>query len=392
MRTKLLVAAAVLLLIAGGAFIAVRNGWIGDRTLRIASILPLTGPDAAIGLGMRNSIRLAVDEANARGGVQGRRVVLVELDSASQPATAAAAARKVVDDPRVIAALGTYDHECYMAVQPILGKARVPWIPAAIADRDLASVGLSQYPSEFALIPFGSTQMAQAAKYAWDVLGARTFMYVHDGSNYALFAINHFRAAISPYLKTTATGEELLHSEADLPALVAKIKAAPPQYVFFAGKTELAARFLKGLREAGVTSWFQSGIHSPAPEFIDLAKDRAEGALDVFAGIPPEDFPEGRQFLKAYAAQKLRDPPSIYGVYAYAETQILLQAMERSFLTRPSVSGSLKNGQFDTVLGPIRFNWVGSSYQTAAIYQVVKGRWTPIYATDQSGLKPFTAR
>lgn len=360
--------------------------------MRVGVLLPFTGPEAHFGLGMRNAIRMAADEVNARGGIQGRRLKLVELDEGTQPELAAAAARTLVADPRVIAAIGSSEHDAYTAARTVLGEPRVPFLPAAITERDLTTVGLNLYPAEYSVLPFGTSQMEKAAKYAWDVLGARTFLYTREKSNFGLALINQMRFSLSPYFKTIVTGEEVLGTEADVPELVAKIKAAPPQYIFFSGRPALAAAFLSGLREAGVKSAFQAAMREPSQEFIDLAKDKAEGALMVFPGLPAEDFPAGREFLKAYAAKGYPEPPGAFGVIAYAEAQTLFAALERSFLTRPSVAGALKNGQFDTALGPVRFNFVGSSYQTMVIHQVVKGRWTPIYLGDKKGITPFVAR
>lgn len=390
-KSRLMVVLAVLLSAALG--LSWWAGLLGKPRLRIAALLPLTGPDKAVGLGMRNAIQLAVDQANQRGGIQGRKVKLVEFDDASKPETAVAAAKRIVADSRIIATIGSYEEDGYRELRPVLGEAAVPYLPAAIPDRDLTTVGLNKFPSEYSLLPFGTAEMIPAAKHAWEVLGARSYVFTRDTSEYGLTVINHFRAAMSAYIKPLATGEELIRSDADLPALVAKIKAEAPQYVFYTGEARQAGLFLKQLREAGVTSFFQSATHEPSQQLIDLAGDKAEGALAVFPGLPAESFPEGRKFLADYAAAGFRDPPSIYGIFAYAEAQALLGALERSFMTRPSVAGALTNERFDTALGPVKFSpWFGSTYQQLAIYQVVKGRWTPIFATERGALKPFVAR
>jgi branched-chain amino acid transport system substrate-binding protein len=391
-KNKMLVAVGLVAALAAAGLLAVRRGWIGNRAVRLAAILPLSGADAASGLGMRNAIRLAVAEANARGGVQDRPIRLLELDDGSVPSRTAAAAREVAADERILGAVATYSHDCFLAAQPVLGEAHVPWIPAAADDRGLATVGLGMYPTEFSVIPFGAVQMDQATKYAWQVLGARTFAYVRDGSDYSLYLINDFRAGVSTYLGRTATGEERVASEAEIPDVVAKLKQASPQYVFFAGKPEIAGKLLLAMRAAGLTSRFQTATHEPSQEIIDLAKEQAEGALSLFAGAPADTSPEGRQFLAGYAAAGFREPPGIYGLVAYAETQVLIQALERSFLTRPSVAGALKREKFDSALGPISFNYAGSSFQTSVIYEVVQGRWKPVYASGKDPLAPFVAR
>jgi branched-chain amino acid transport system substrate-binding protein len=390
---KLPVALLVLALVALGVGLAWRNGYIGDHALRIAALLPLSGPNARTGTGMRNSIRLAVDEVNARGGIQGRHVRLLEFDDASDPKKAEARAREIVADKRIVALIGTYDYETYAAIADGVSSAGVAFLPAGPAARDSSSVGVGDRPNESALLPLGNVALAAAAKYAWDTLKARDFVYVRDLSLTGYQSLNAMRRVTSALFKRIQTGEEVLTTEADVAPLVEKLRRKPPDYVFFAGDAAQGGRLLALLREAGVKSTFQIEAHLPSQEFIDAARGHADGALAVFHGVPDEACPEGREFLKRYAAAGFSTPPSVYGIYAYAEAQSLLSGMDRSFLSRPSVIGAMTNEQFDTILGPIRYNiWFGSTYQTVAIYQVEGGRWKPAFVSGKSGLQPFAAR
>lgn len=353
--------------------------------LRIAAVLPLTGRDAAIGRGMLDSIKLAVEEVNARGGLQQRRVDLLDVDDQSDPAAATREGKKLAADATVLAAVGHYDRLADYAIQVPLGAGRVPDVIAGLSNREVAAaIGINE--AEFSLIPLGTGQMAQAASYAWDTLGARRFAFVRDDTDDGHTAVGQFRASLQPYFKRIVTGDTLVHTrDPDFAAGIASVRKDDPQYVFFGGEPETAARFLVQLRAAGITAPFQCGSHFPSPAFIEGAGPAAEGALAVFHGLPPEDSAPGRAFLDAYAARKFVDPPSIYGIYAYAAAQALLQAASRSFLTRPSLAGALAHEQLDTALGPIRFIYGGSTYATVAMYQVQQGRWRPIFATGPDG-------
>lgn len=360
--------------------------------VRIAGILPLTGPDAAIGLGMRNALRLAFNEVNARGGIQGRKVELVEVDDRSDPATAPAAAAALAADKTVLAAIGHYNPDTDYAMQPALGAGRVPDVVVGVPVRESSTLGRND--AEFSLLPLGGTQMAHAAKYAWETLGARRFSFIRDRSDLGLAMVNEFRASLTPYFKHVVSGDELVRAtDRDFAPAIASIRKTDPQFVFFGGDPVAAARFLVQLRDAGVTAPFQCASQFPSQEFIDTAGAGAEGSLAVFAGVPAEAFPAGRAFLDAYAKMQLAEPPSMYGIYAYAGAQALLGAASRSFLTRPSIAGALTNEELETALGPIRFVYGGSTYRTVALYQVKSGRWTPIYQSDSAGkLVPYAPR
>lgn len=388
MKSKLLAGTVLVLLVAGGV-VAFRAGLLGGRTLKVGVVLPLTGPHQAIGVGMRNSIRLAVEEVNGRGGIEGLRVALVELDDASDPERAAAAAQRLAEDSSVVAALAHYDGDCSAATQIILGAAKLPNLVLAVTNREPLS--LTRSPTEFRIFPLGEVPMNQAAKYAWETLGARNFVYVRDDTNFGLSMVHQIRRALTPYFGKVVTGEVMIRvGDRDFTSLVEKVKAEKTEYVFYGGRAQEAALLLKQLRAAGVTSQFQLAARELSQEFLDLAKGDAEGTIAVFPGLPVEDLPGGRAFLAAYAAKGYPEPAGPFGLYSYAAAQALLDAMGHSFLTRTSITGALGAERVQTALGPLKFHYMGSTYSTAAVYRVVQGKWTPLFATDAAAkLVPY---
>ena len=90
---------------------------------------------------MRNAIQLAVDEVNARGGLQQRRVRLAEFDDGSQPATGVAAATRLAADLGIVAALGEYDQSAADAEETALGSGKVPFVNAGWSTREASVLG-----------------------------------------------------------------------------------------------------------------------------------------------------------------------------------------------------------------------------------------------------------
>jgi branched-chain amino acid transport system substrate-binding protein len=99
---------ALLLIVAGCS----RDSGGGDsqeekKTVKIGVIAPLTGNLSELGLGIKNSVDLAVRQANEKGTVPGYEIVLAAEDDAADPATGANAANKLASDPQVAAVVGT---------------------------------------------------------------------------------------------------------------------------------------------------------------------------------------------------------------------------------------------------------------------------------------------
>ncbi len=88
------------------------------------------GPAAALGIGMRAGIQAAFEEANKRGGVQGRKLKLVTLDDGYEPDKAIAATKKLIEDDKVFALIGPVGTPTAAATQPIATAANVPFIGA----------------------------------------------------------------------------------------------------------------------------------------------------------------------------------------------------------------------------------------------------------------------
>src|SRR5438067_2316580 len=95
----------VLLLALAGLAVARMTGLLGGGTIRLGAALPLTGKNAAVGAGMRNAMQLAIDQANRRGGIKGRRVELVTVDEGSDDLQKTrAAATQLGADERILGA------------------------------------------------------------------------------------------------------------------------------------------------------------------------------------------------------------------------------------------------------------------------------------------------
>lgn len=109
-RRRLTVSSAVactLALLALSACGGSSTGGITDKEVKIASLLPLTGAAASYGPVFRDSEQAYYDYVNDHGGVNGRKISLEVLDSAFDPATSLAVAKRAVESNDVFAIVGT---------------------------------------------------------------------------------------------------------------------------------------------------------------------------------------------------------------------------------------------------------------------------------------------
>ena len=138
--------------------------------VRIGAIYNLTGDQSSLDSPSLDGARLAVERINARGGLLGRRVELLERDGQTDEADVRRAAASLVASG-VSAIVGLSDTDQVLAAAPIAARAGVPFVTSGATSPRLTR----QVPNWLFLACFGdNAQAAASAQYATDRLGART--------------------------------------------------------------------------------------------------------------------------------------------------------------------------------------------------------------------------
>lgn len=113
---------------------------VTDTEIRIGEISPQSGPVASVGEAFTIGTRLAVEEINARGGINGRRVVLFLEDDGAQPGRTFPAAKKLIEQDQVFAFNGTSGSANVLAMLPLLEQDNIPaivsWAPNNLVYED----------------------------------------------------------------------------------------------------------------------------------------------------------------------------------------------------------------------------------------------------------------
>ena len=116
------------------ALTSVVPGWAEDGvtsdTILFGQATVLEGPASALGQGMRVGIRAAFEEANKKGGINGRKINFVSYDDGYEPDKSIAATKKLIEQDKVFALIGAVGTPTAAAAQPIATAAKVPFIGA----------------------------------------------------------------------------------------------------------------------------------------------------------------------------------------------------------------------------------------------------------------------
>jgi branched-chain amino acid transport system substrate-binding protein len=349
------VAAAVMLALAAcGETTAPADSKPG--TVRLGTLVPLTGRSSPSGEAMVNAARLAVSEANAAGGVLGRQVELIVEDDACDPGTAVTAARTLVGRD-IVASVGGYCSSATVPTLKIFRAADVPMIVAQSNSTDLLAPG---YNSVFLIC---GTVVAEA-DFAVDWikrLGGHRLAVVHDGTSFPITLAESTAATAKHSGDLTVTGEfELSQGAPSYTRIARSVLTGKADTVYYTGYYAEANQLIKDLRGAGFTGRILVG--DGATDGPLLAGLTPAQARDVYgtALIFPEFLPELAGWSKRYQAVYNAAPgPST--VEAYDAVNVALDAIKRAGTTdHEAVRAAIASTDLEAMSGPLSFNGDGT--------------------------------
>ena len=167
-----------------------RDPGVGDHVLRIGTVLPLTGPSAAIGAGARASIEAIFAEVNSRGGIFGRRLTLVAEDGGTDRHRQLDALRRVLQADKsaldgeppagVFALVGAMLHPDDPEIAALLAVSHVPLIGPLAHTPDVPAPGATYYMLPSLLEQ--TTALLANVLGGVDVRPAPRLALLHDGS------------------------------------------------------------------------------------------------------------------------------------------------------------------------------------------------------------------
>ncbi|MGU3453425.1 branched-chain amino acid ABC transporter substrate-binding protein [Methylobacterium sp. 391_Methyba4] len=328
---------------------------VAQAPVRIGLSAPLTGPDAAFGQGLRQGAEQAVADLNRAAG--GRpRWVLVPADDGGEARQAAANARKfAADGVRLV--VGPLESGAVAAAAPVYEEAGAVMVAPAAAYGPLTGRGLWNL---FRLGPSDAQQGRAAGAYLAKAFAGRRVGILSDRSTFG----RGLADAVAARLKEAGTPEVLFDGFArgsrDLSDLVARLRAARLDAVYFGGLAPDAATLLRALRAAGLGTTLVASDGILDPSFAAAAGADGDGTVMTLAPDPPR-LPEPRG---ARPAPRSPEAESV-AAGAYAAVELLTQATERARAADPKtgriadgrkVAEALRAGPSRTLLGSVAFD------------------------------------
>ena len=342
-------------------------------TVKIAFIGPLTGGVSANGLGGRNSADLAVRLRNASYGSE-YTFELVPLDDECKPNIGVQVATKAAADDDIIAGVTHYCSAVAMGTVDVYHRFGLPVVVWGAVLPDI-TYG-NDYKEVHRINGTMINQNEVAAQFMTE-LGYKTWVIIHDTTDYGKGHNRYFSRSL------VAKGGRILGTfgvssdQQDFNAELTKVKQLNPEVIYFGGLAPTGVRMRSQMKKLGINAVFQgtSGIVSDA--FIKGLGPLSEGVLAFREGAPLEKLPGGQEFMANYQQQDYGESPEAYGAFAFAATDLIIDAIEKVGPDRKAVMQELNaTEEHDTIVGPVTFD--GHGQNTVAVitrYVIQDGKW-----------------
>jgi len=325
--------------------------------IKIAALYNVAGAMSSLDGPSLKGAQLAAKQVNEAGGVLGREIELIAIDTRTDLQDTAEAAQRALSEG-VVAGIGQSDTTFVMAAAPLFQDASVPFVTSGATHPDLPKwVG-----SYFFMTPFGDDDQAHAiADYVVDAMGAKTAVVWTDQSMDFTKALSaFFSARLESRGGSVLAEDSFMRGDTDFSAQIARLKAADPSpdAVFVSAVPTEAGLSVKQIRGAGLTLPIVSGdgfdtnlvVTTPGPAL----------ANDIYFSthtFRSDDRPEVTAFIKAYQAEYGIAPEHAFAPLGYDALMLVVDAIRRAGSAEPdAIRDALeKTRGFKGVTGDISY-------------------------------------
>ncbi len=323
-------------------------------TIKIALAGPVTGPVAQYGDMQFVGAKMAIEQINKAGGVNGKELEAVVYDDACDPKQAVAVANKIVnDDIRFVVG-----HLCSSSTQPasdIYEDEGVLMITAASTSPDITTRG---YQLIFRTIGLDSMQGPTAAKYIINTVKPKNMAVIHDKQQYGEGLASSVRDEVQKAGIKVALYEGVTAGDKDFSALIAKLKKEDVDFVYYGGYHPELGLILRQSAEKGLDVKFMGPEGVGNKDISAIAGKASEGLLVTLPKSFDQD-PANAKLVEAFQA-KSEDPSGPFVFPAYSAVQVMADGMKLASSEDPEkVASTLRSNNFKTPTGELGFDSKG---------------------------------
>ena len=269
-----------------------------QQTIPVFGLVELSGTGATSGSNFDNGIKLAVKEINAAGGILGRKINYLSMDTQSNPGVAKALAQKAVDQGAYVV-MGPVFSGSIMVSMAETRRAEIPNFTGGEA----AAITQQGNPYIFRTSFTQATAMPKVALYIRDTVKAKSMDVIYVNNDFGKGGLDLIKKELEARGVKVANTISTEPGQVDFSAPVLKVRQSGSDAVFVYSNEEESARALRELRKQGYTKPIIGETTLTSQKVIELAGDAANGAVAHVGLTADAPQPLIKKFSDAFQAE-----------------------------------------------------------------------------------------
>lgn len=303
-----------------------------EETIRVGVFLDMTGQTASFGISTFSGIKMAVDEINAKGGVDGKKIEIFLEDDQGKPDNAKLAVQKLISEKNVHAIIGEVLSTNSLTAAPIAQAAKIPMITPSSTNEKITKVGDYIFRACF----IDNFQGEAMARFALETLKIKRVAILTDfNSDYSKGLSDTFGTTFNHLGGKVVSQKTYFQGDEDYSQQLKAIKGANPDAIYISGYYNSVGIIAKQAREMGIKSIFLGGDGWDAPDLWDLAGNSLNNAYitNHFTITSPDE--KAKIFTANYKKLFGLDADA-FAALAYDSVYLLADALSRAKTTESS--------------------------------------------------------
>jgi branched-chain amino acid transport system substrate-binding protein len=306
--------------------------------IKIGVTGPFTGGSAPMGASMRDGVKLAVAEINAKGGVLGRPIQLIERDDEAKNERGVQVTQELINKEKVVATVGFINTGVALASQRFYQEAKIPVINNVATGSVITKQFLPPEHKDNYIFRTSANDLIQSVMIVDEAVNKRKFNRVAilaDSTNYGQLGRGDLEHALAAKgIKPVAT-EKYNIKDVDMTPQLLRAKQGGAQAVLTYGIGPELAQIANGMEKLNwkvpmIGSWPLS-----MGNFVDNAGKNGDGALMPQTFIQDANTPKRKAFIEAYqkAYKVERMPSAVSAAQGYDSIYLLAAAIKQAAST-----------------------------------------------------------
>jgi branched-chain amino acid transport system substrate-binding protein len=311
----------------------------GKEPIKIGNALPLTGSQAGYGKDFDTSMRMGAKDVNDAGGIAGRPVEIVSLDTQAEPQLGINAVNRFIGVEKLPMFFVAWS-AVVKAVAPIANREKVLALNHGANAPEIAHLGDYVYT----VFPLADVDITKLARYMYGPLGKRRAAVLYINNETGIDAAKLYRDTFTQAGGTVVAFEAYDPKATEFTGMLLKARAANPDTVHVHGLTADTPQVIAQMRQLGMTQRVSSYSAAYNPKILEQIGPAAEGLIVTSLAPGVNDNKNVQKLLDRWKAEQNRVPNGLpYDQYQYDMvwlTKALYEYLDKKSM--PATGDSLK--------------------------------------------------